>query len=309
MSDGRVEQPVRCGRCGVALDESPGTPVVKRQPCHSCGSMARAQSVNIRRSAAFGGNLAGGVAAKRTVDWVALAATWAVIGGGTLGPALTVSLPVGAAVPLLLVGSLSLFLGFLVVILVTSQAISSVVPPLAARRWFQSTRNFLITVTLSVPRGLAWAYGHLAWWFLKPALRQGTVSSSELQALGSRVESVEAAIAGLYASSLRPRDSREGPRAELPAGFVFGAITHPNPVESGETVAVMGWGFAPGPVSLTMPALDGMEVGAPVADAAEGFFYFEVPLMTDTPVGAYEVVCTDTTGKSTSTWFNVAPAH
>jgi hypothetical protein len=38
---GEAESRIRCGECGVALDEPSGLPVEKRTPCPSCGSKNR----------------------------------------------------------------------------------------------------------------------------------------------------------------------------------------------------------------------------------------------------------------------------
>ena len=89
------------------------------------------------------------------------------------------------------------------------------------------------------------------------------------------------------------------PAAAAPAGK-----TCPDPVGSNGTVVMTGTGFAPGKMSLTMPVLGGMEVATPTADAT-GAWSAELPLMADTPDGAYEVVCTDSAGAKVTLTINV----
>jgi len=80
-----------------------------------------------------------------------------------------------------------------------------------------------------------------------------------------------------------------------PAAAAPAMTTCPDPVGSSGTVTILGTGFAPGKVSLTMPVLGGMEVATPTADAS-GAWSAELPLTANTPDGAYEVDATDSAG-------------
>jgi len=89
-----------------------------------------------------------------------------------------------------------------------------------------------------------------------------------------------------------------------PAAAAPAMTTCPDPVGSNGTVVISGTGFAPGKVSVTMPVLGGMEIATPDADAS-GAWTAELPLMADTPDGAYEVVATDSAGGKASANINV----
>ena len=47
----------RCGGCDQVLNEDPGTPVVERKPCPSCGSAARAFAITISETVQAHGKL------------------------------------------------------------------------------------------------------------------------------------------------------------------------------------------------------------------------------------------------------------
>ncbi len=112
------------------------------------------------------------------------------------------------------------------------------------------------------------------------------------------------AALGSFAGCASPATPAASQAAEKPAAAAPAAKTCPDPVGSNGTVVISGTGFSPGKVSLTMPVLGGMEVATPTADAS-GAWSAELPLMANTPDGAYEIVCTDSTGAKVSAIINV----